>query len=215
MQTPETSRMTALSLLSSWSCQVLSLATRMQPNRPQRLEDPCRHAHSEVVLSFESNYERGFSVAGEKLHAKAITCTYTWMQFVSGGGKSAFKVRCKPQHLRASRPSNTDVLTRIGWPTLAWRRRRYKHFLFWQMTKGQGPPPPAVQVCVSTQASQTLRKRTIETPIVPFGDVFHSCRIVSYACIILCNSLPLFITSCSSSSSCLSSLDSHFKSDMS
>ena len=40
--------------------------------------------------------------------------------------------------LRASRQSlsNRDVLTRIGWPTLAWRRRQYKLFLsVWQLTK--------------------------------------------------------------------------------
>ena len=69
--------------------------------------------------------------------------------------------------LRASRQllSNTDVLTRIGWPTLAWRRCRYKLVLFWQLTKGQGPPPLAVPACVSTRANQTLRKRTIEMPL--------------------------------------------------
>ena len=115
-------------------------------------------------------------------------------------------------YLRASRQSlsNRDVLTKIGWPTLAWRRRRYKLFLFWQLTKGQGPPPLAVPACVSTRASQTLRKRTIEMPL---------CRLElrrrSFlpSCITLWNSLPLSITSCSSSSSFLSSLDSHFKSD--
>ena len=117
--------------------------------------------------------------------------------------------------LRASRQSlsNRDVLTRIGWPTPAWRprRRRYKFFLFWQLTKGQGPPPLAVPACVSTRASQTLRKRTIEMPL---------CRLElrrrSFlpSCITLWNSLPLSITSCSSSSSFLSSLDSHFKPDM-
>ena len=101
-------------------------------------------------------------------------------------------------------------VSRIGWPTLAWRRRRYKLFLFWQLTKGQGPPPLAVPACVSTRASQTLRKRTIEMPV---------CRLElrrrSFLplCITLWNSLPLSITSCSSSSSFLSSLDSHFKSD--
>ena len=115
--------------------------------------------------------------------------------------------------LRASRQSlsNRDVLTRIGWPTLAWRRRRYKLFLFWQLTKGQGPPPLAVPACVSTRASQTLRKRTIEMPLCR-----SELRRRSFlpSCITLWNSLPLSITSCSSSSSFLSCLDSHFKSDI-
>ena len=112
--------------------------------------------------------------------------------------------------LQASRQSlsNRDVLTKIGWPTLAWRRRRYKLFLFWQLTKGQGPPPLAVPACVSTRASQTLRKRTIVMPL---------CRLELIpflpSCITLWNSLPLSIISCSSSPPFLSSLDSHFNSD--
>ena len=130
--------------------------------------------------------------------------------FLAGRARSIVDCAC-----RASRQSlsNRDVLTRIGWPTLAWRprRRRYKLFLFWQLTKGQGPPPLAVPACVSTRASQTLRKRTIEMPL---------CRLElrrrSFlpSCITLWNSLPLSITSCSSSSSFLSSLDSQFKPDM-
>ena len=115
--------------------------------------------------------------------------------------------------LRASRQSlsNRDVLTRISWPTLAWRRRRYKLVLFWQLTKGQGPPPLAVPACVSTRASQTLRNRTTEMRLCR-----SELRRRSFlpSCITLWNSLPLSITSCSSSSSFLSSLDSHFKSDI-
>ena len=114
--------------------------------------------------------------------------------------------------LRASRQSlsNRNVLTRIGWPTLAWRHRRYKLFLFWQLTKGQDPPQLAVPACVSTRVSQTLRKRTIEMPLC-----CSELRRRSFlpSCITLWNSLPLSITSWSSSSTFLSTLDSHFKSD--
>ena len=115
--------------------------------------------------------------------------------------------------LRASRQtlSSRDVLTRIGLPTLAWRRSRYNLFLFWQLTNGQGPPPLAVRACVSTRASQTLWKRAIEMPLCR-----SELRRRSFLplCITLWNSLPLSITSCSSSSSFFSSLDSHFKSDI-
>ena len=44
--------------------------------------------------------------------------------------------------LRRSRrnASNREVLEEIGWPTLAWRRRRAKLSLLWQVLHGQGPP---------------------------------------------------------------------------
>ena len=104
----------------------------------------------------------------------------------------------------------TDVLTRIDRPTLARRRHRYKRFLFWQLTKGQGSPPPAVSAYVSMRESQSLHKRTIEVPLC-----LSELRRRSFlpSCITLLNSLPLSITSCSSSTPFLSCLDSHFKSD--
>ena len=58
---------------------------------PQSKPNPASQKSTTLTL-------HGLSAAGEKLHAKAITCTYTWMQFFSSGGKSAFKVRCKPQY---------------------------------------------------------------------------------------------------------------------
>ena len=38
------------------------------------------------------------------------------------------------------RHSNEAVLAKIGWPTLAWRRRRYKLLLVWRLVNGEGPP---------------------------------------------------------------------------
>ena len=90
-----------------------------------------------------------------------------------------------------------------SWPTLAWRRRWYKLFLFWQLTKGQGPPPLAVRACVSIRTSQTLRKRTIEMPLCR-SELRRRTFLPSCTCIALRNSLPLLITYWSSSSSFLS-----------
>ena len=44
--------------------------------------------------------------------------------------------------LRLSRrsTSNIDVLHAIGWPTLAWRRRRLKLLCLWRLMHGDGPP---------------------------------------------------------------------------
>ena len=36
--------------------------------------------------------------------------------------------------------SNRAVLEAIGWPTLAWRRRRYQLLLLWRLHCGEGPP---------------------------------------------------------------------------
>ena len=52
------------------------------------------------VLSFASNFERGLSTAGEKLHPGVCAGDSFCMQFFSGGGKSVFKVRCKRQYPR-------------------------------------------------------------------------------------------------------------------
>ena len=90
-----------------------------------------------------------------------------------------------------------------SWPTLAWRRRWYKLFLFWQLTKGQGPPPLAVWACVSIRTSQTLPKRTIEMPLCR-SELRRRSFLPSCTCIPLRNSLPLLITYWSSSSSFLS-----------
>ena len=42
-------------------------------------------------------------------------------------------------HLPQRRHSNEAVLAKIGWPTQAWRRRRYKLLLVWRLINGEGP----------------------------------------------------------------------------
>ena len=43
-------------------------------------------------------------------------------------------------HLPPRTCPNRSVLSLVGWPTLAWRRRRYQLLLFWRLYHGEGPP---------------------------------------------------------------------------
>ena len=71
--------------------------------------------------------------------------------------------------LRACRRTkwNVSFLAEIGWPTLAWRRQRYKLLLFWKLLNQQGLPslqsklPPHV----SKRTTQTLRKNTFRQAV--------------------------------------------------
>ena len=64
-------------------------------NQGQMLQGHATMCTQSIAL----NYERGLSAAGEKLHSGAC---------FSGGGKSAFIVRCKRQYCRLNRPMNAD-----------------------------------------------------------------------------------------------------------
>ncbi len=108
--------------------------------------------------------------------------------------------------------SNRNVLATIGWPTLAWRRRRFKLLLFWKLIQEQGPPALRSQVPPSAYSRTThcLRRSTIAFPVCRSKQ-----RLTSFipSAILIWNSLPLPITSCTSSRSFLTTLDSHLSSD--
>ena len=114
--------------------------------------------------------------------------------------------------LRRSRRSvsNENVLAEIGWPTLAWRRRRTKLSLLWQLLHGQGPLD-LQRVANETAAVRTgynLRKQLTVAP--------PRCRSRRRACsflpssIVCWNDLPSDISSSSSLRTFLSKLDGHF-----
>ena len=116
-------------------------------------------------------------------------------------------------HLPRRKASNCDVLTAIGWPTLAWRRRRYQLLLLWRLQHGEGPPclRDSLPASVSARCAYSFRN--------PNSLAFPSCssvrRLKSFlpASISLWNALPPSVTSVSSSSSFLRHLDAHFSSD--
>ena len=108
--------------------------------------------------------------------------------------------------------SNSVVLEMIGWPTLAWRRRRLKLVLLWKLMHGHGPPALRAQLptCVSVRAKQSLRRDTLAMPLCRTQRRLQSFLPSTVA---LWNSLPSSVLSCTSVSSFLVSLDSHLISD--
>ena len=54
---------------------------------------------------------------------------------------------------------NWEVLRQIGWPTLAWRRRRNKLLFLWDLLNEQGPPDLASDIpkLASERADYSLR----------------------------------------------------------
>ena len=115
-------------------------------------------------------------------------------------------------HFSAFNFSKSCLLQLLGWPTLAWRRRRSKLLHFWHLVQRRGPPGLCNKLLsVSSRCSYSLRNlSSFEVPACS-----SSSHLSSFlpSCIILWNSLPAPITSCTSLSSFASSIDSHFAGD--
>ena len=108
---------------------------------------------------------------------------------------------------------NWEVLRQIGWPTLAWRRRRNNLLFLWDLLNKQGPPDLASDIpkLASERADYSLRG-----PSLAFPRCLTSQRLKSFlpASIELFNSLPASVSSSSSRSSFLFALDRHFSKDI-
>ena len=109
--------------------------------------------------------------------------------------------------------SNISVLEAIGWPSLAWRRRRFKLLLLWDLLHGGGPPllheqvPPLSLLVLPILFVNSL---SISLPTC------HSSRYSKsflVSAISLYNSLPQSVSSCSSKHSFAQALNHHFASD--
>lgn len=114
----------------------------------------------------------------------------------------------------AGQLSKSDVLKALGWPTLAWRRRRSKLLLLWKLYNGKGPPHLASKLSsVSSRCSYSLRNpQSIE-----LQRCSTSARLSSFlpSTSVLWNSLPAPITSSSNISSFKQCIDHHFSGDFS
>ena len=117
--------------------------------------------------------------------------------------------------LRASRRShhNVDVLSKIGWPSLAWRRRRYKLLLLWDLLHGGGPPSLRDQVPSSVSVRSHYSFRNPLSLSFPTCRTSHRLKSFLPSTIVLFNSLPSSVVSCSSKSAFARALDRHFSSD--
>ena len=101
-----------------------------------------------------------------------------------------------------------DVLATIGWPTLAWRRRRQKLSLLWDLLHGGGPPSLRSQVPspVSSRCSYSFRNpltlslpscrisRRLKSSLPSSVALFNSLPISSLpSSVALFNSLPISV----------------------
>ena len=108
--------------------------------------------------------------------------------------------------------SNRKVLEDVGWPTLAWTRRRLKLLMLWRLLRGEGPP------CLAEHLPQTVAQRSSRWLRNPNSLAFPYCsskRRQSFlpSSIGLWKNLPASVTSSSTSSSFLASLDRFYQSD--
>ena len=131
-----------------------------------------------------------------------------------------FKTRC---HVPCAstvlgRPScfsachNTDVLRKIGWPTLAWRRRRQKLLLLWDLLQGSGPPNLRDQVSPASTRTQYCLRNPLSLA-APHCRTVHRLKSFLPSTVTLFNSLPSSAVSCSSKSSFTHAIDLHFVED--
>ena len=106
-----------------------------------------------------------------------------------------------------------EILRRLGWPTLAWRRRRFKLILLWKLRNGQGPPALQAKLPPPASARCSYSLRNANSLQIPFcsSSAYLSSFMPSSS--LLWNSLPSAITSCTSLSTFSRSLDTFFSSD--
>ena len=108
---------------------------------------------------------------------------------------------------------NADVLSELGWPSLAWRRRHNKILMFGDLLHGGGPPSLRDQV---PSSASSLSQCSFRNPLsLSFPACHTSGRLKSFLppYIVLFSSLPSSVVSCSSKSASTRAVDRHFSSD--
>ena len=116
-------------------------------------------------------------------------------------------------HQRRHPSMSKSQLKQLGWPTLAWRRRRAKLIYFWKLVNNQGPPCLSSRIpkSVNNRCEYSLRNTgTVELPAC--SSSLYLSSFIPSSCL-LWNSLPPEVSSSSSVSSFTLMLDSHFSSD--
>ena len=109
--------------------------------------------------------------------------------------------------------SKSQLLKQLGWPTLAWRRRRAKLIYFWKLVNNKGPPCLSSRIpkSVNNRCDYSLRNTgTVELPAC--SSSLYLSSFIPSSCL-LWNSLPPDVSSSSSVSSFTLMLDSHFSFD--
>ena len=107
---------------------------------------------------------------------------------------------------------SSAALKHLGWPTLAWRRRRSCLRFLWQLLHGEGPPQLSRSLPRTANARcdyQLRRAESLEFPVCSSSR--HKNSFLPYS-IAIYNALPPHV-SASRLSTFLHSVDSHFAYD--
>ena len=97
--------------------------------------------------------------------------------------------------------SKSQLLKQLGWPTLAWRRRRAKLIYFWKLVNNKGPPCLSSRIpkSVNNRCKYSLRNTgTVELPAC--SSSLDLTSFIPSSCL-LWKSLPPDVSSSSSVSS--------------
>ena len=115
-------------------------------------------------------------------------------------------------HISRRSCHNTDVLRKIGWPTLAWRRRRQKLLQLWDLLQGSGAPILRDQVSPASTRTQYCLRNPLSLA-APHCRTVHRLKSFLPSTETLFNSLPSSAVSCSSKRSFKHAIDLHFVED--
>ena len=103
---------------------------------------------------------------------------------------------------------NKDLLQRLHWPTLSWRRRRVKLLLLWKVVNGQGPPSLRERLPQTSNTARTTHcLRNSQSLAFLLCSSAQRLRSFLPSAIALWNSPPSSISSCTSASSFLNKLN--------
>ncbi len=109
--------------------------------------------------------------------------------------------------------SNSDVLSAIGWPTLAWRRRRFKLLLLWRLLHGEGPPSLRVCLPPSVSSRSSYSFRNAHSLAFPICSSSHRLKSFLPSAIAIWNALPVSVSSATSAGTFLRLQDAYFSTD--
>ena len=163
--------------------------------------------------SFVSAVYKGMAMVRPMLEYASVVWEPTKNSTLVALERSQLSIARAITRLSRRRHSNEAVLAKIGWPTLAWRRRRYKLSLVWRLLNGEGPPSLSsfFSLPLSSRSHYSLRNPHSLPQVLCHTS--HRLKDFLPSAIALWNRLPSCICFCKSSRSFLAELDNHFSVD--
>ena len=130
----------------------------------------------------------------------ALRCRFSHVMFIT------------PSHLTHNLGRHFLAMESVNWPTLAWRRRRQKLLLLWDLLQGSGPPNLRDQVFPASTRTQYCLRNPLSLA-APHCRTVHRRKSFLPSTVTPFNSLPPSAVSCSSKSSFKHAIDLHFVED--